>query len=108
MGDVFVFAVAMGRLENDAAGVDLDWLVAEVEQDEQCFICVDALVAEDVVVRQDGLHFAVDERGVSDAQANKVAVEGEHGVGVAFLGGDVEDSVVRSKRQPGLAGGESG
>jgi hypothetical protein len=31
--------------------------VAEVEQDEQRFICVDALVAEDVVVRRDGLHF---------------------------------------------------
>jgi hypothetical protein len=108
VGDVFAFAVAVGRLENDPAGVDLDWLVAEVEQDEQRFVCADALIAEDVVVRRDGLHFAVDERGVNAAQVNKGAVEGEHGVGVAFVGGDVGDGVIRSDRQPGLAGGESG
>jgi hypothetical protein len=52
--------------------------------------------------------FAVNERGVSAAQANKVAVGGEHGVGVVFLGGDVDDGVIRSNRQSGLAGGESG
>ncbi|MDF2741747.1 MAG: hypothetical protein K0S88_3117 [Actinomycetia bacterium] len=79
---------------------------AEVEGDQVALVVVAAQEGEDVAGRLDRLVAAADQGRGPAAEPQQAAVEGEHGGGVAALGGHTPGQVALAQGEPGAAAGE--